>query len=305
MTFQLTVGEATITQVTELARWPFPPWELFPDATGEQAARAAAEFGPGYVEERTGALVLAIHSYLVRIGGTTLVVDAGNGNHKDRPNLPPHHRFDTDFLNRFAGTGTAVEDVDVVVSTHLHPDHCGWNTRLEGDRWRPTFPGARYVFGRAELDSLQALAATEHPEGVAADLVRMYDDSVRPVLQNGRWEIADDGHLLAEHGDTKVVLRAAPGHTGGHLVAEILSREGGAVISGDVVHHPIQLLYPELSQAGDADPALARRTRDAVLERCARDGLLLLPAHFPADHPFTLIRDGGRLRLLPVTGHHT
>ncbi|MEU6749147.1 MBL fold metallo-hydrolase [Spirillospora sp. NPDC046719] len=302
MTFQITVGEATVTQVTELTRWPFPPGELFPGATGEQAARAAAEFGPRFVDPATGELVLAIHTYVVRLGGTTLVVDAGNGNHKDRPNLLPHHRFDTDFLDRFERTGTAVADVDVVVSTHLHPDHCGWNTRLDGALWRPTFPAAKYVFGRTELNSVQALAGAAPGEGVAADLVRMYDDSVRPVLDNGRWEVADDGHLLAEHGGTSVVLRAAPGHTDGHVVAEIRSPEGGAVICGDVVHHPIQLLYPDLSQAGDADPAVARRTRDTLLERCAREGLLLLPAHFPADHPFKAVRDGGGLRLTPVTG---
>ncbi|MFC4048246.1 MBL fold metallo-hydrolase [Actinomadura syzygii] len=300
MTFQITVGEASVAQVTELAAWPFPPRDLFPGVDGERAVRDAAGLGPGYADTATGELVLAIHSYVVRLGDTTVVVDAGNGNQKERPNLLPHHRFDTDFLDRFVGTGTALHDVDVVVSTHLHPDHCGWNTRLDGDRWRPTFPRATYLFGRAELASLQALAAKSPADGVPADLVRAYDDSVRPVLETGRWEAADDGHVLAEHGDTVLVLRAAPGHTAGHVVAEIRSRDGGAVICGDVVHHPIQQCCPELSQAGDADPALARRTRDDLLDRCARDGLLLLPAHFPADRPFAVAREGGRFRLAPV-----
>ncbi|WP_433153035.1 MBL fold metallo-hydrolase [Actinomadura nitritigenes] len=302
MTFTITVGGATITQITEVARWPFPPRDMFPAVTAEDVARTAEEFGPGSVDAATGDLVLAIHAYLVRLGGTTVVVDAGNGNHKERPNLLPHHRFDTDFLDRFALTGTAVEDVDIVVSTHLHPDHCGWNTRLDGDRWRPTFTEATYVFGRAELENTQALAASAPAEGAVADLARTYDDSVRPVLESSRWEVADDGHLLAEHGDTRLMLRAAPGHTGGHVVVEIQSPDGGAVLSGDVVHHPVQLLNPELTQAGDADPALARRTRDALLERCAREGLLMLPTHFPADHAFTVDRDGDAFRLSPADG---
>ncbi|MFC5747523.1 MBL fold metallo-hydrolase [Actinomadura rugatobispora] len=302
MTFEIQVGEATVVQVTELERWPFQPRELFPAVRDAHVAGAAEAFGPRFVDEATGELVLAIHTYVIRLGGTALVVDTGNGNHKERPNLPPHHRFDTDFLERFERAGVDVRDVDVVVNTHLHPDHCGWNTRLDGDRWLPTFPAATYVFGHDELADLRALATANPTEGVEADLARAYEDSVRPVLEGGRWEVAGDGHVLAAHGDTSVVLRAAPGHTGGHSIVEIRSPGGGAVLCGDVIHHPVQLLYPHLSQAGDADPALASRTRDALLGRCAGDALLLLPAHFPGDHPFTLTRTDAGLRLSSAKG---
>ncbi|MDJ0114406.1 MBL fold metallo-hydrolase, partial [Rhodococcus erythropolis] len=67
--------------------------------------------------------------------------------------------FGTDYLSRFADTCVDVGDVDLVVSTHLHPDHCGWNTALEAETWRPTFPRATYIFDRTELAALEQLAA--------------------------------------------------------------------------------------------------------------------------------------------------
>ncbi|MGC0366894.1 glyoxylase-like metal-dependent hydrolase (beta-lactamase superfamily II) [Rhodococcus sp. 27YEA15] len=287
MSFSVDVGSARVTQLTELPQWPFPSAELFPAVRAEELDAASGRLAPGLLAADD--LMLAIHTYLVEIGDTVVVVDTGNGNDKNRPNLLPHHMFGTDYLERFAATGVAADDVDLVISTHLHPDHCGWNTSLEADTWQPTFPHATYVFGRTELGALEQLVAAGPHDGVPSDLVRTYQDSVRPVLDRAQWLAVDDGHVLAETTDTRVVVRAAPGHTAGHLVVEILTPSGGgAVIAGDVIHHPIQFLYPDLSQGGDADPEQARITRRELLLRCARKGLLLLPAHFPVDEPITV-----------------
>ncbi|XGU18690.1 MBL fold metallo-hydrolase [Rhodococcus sp. 3Y1] len=89
---------------------------------------------------------------------------------------------------------------------------------------------------------------------MVSDLAQTFEDSVRPVLDGAKWEAVDDGHVLAESEGTRVVVRSAPGHTPGHIVIEIRTADGGAVIAGDVIHHPIQFLYPDLSQGGDADP---------------------------------------------------
>ncbi|MEU4429657.1 MBL fold metallo-hydrolase [Nocardia rhamnosiphila] len=294
MTFTVDIGGARVRQLTELARWPFPVTGLFP-AADERAERAAAALPPQFVDPATGDLILAIHTYVIDIGGTTLVVDTGNSNHKERPNLLPHHMFDTDWAERFAATGHTPADVDLVVSTHLHPDHCGWNTRLVDGAWVPTFERATYVFGAVELAELQALVASPPPDPVVTDLVRTYHDSIRPVLTRAAWITVEDGHILAEEGGTSVVLRSGPGHTAGHQIVEIRSPDRSAVISGDVVHHPIQFCCAHLVQGGDADPLAARRTRDALLERCAREGLLLMPAHFPMDAPVVVsFDDAGR-----------
>ncbi|WP_280399040.1 MBL fold metallo-hydrolase [Nocardia carnea] len=290
MTFTADIGAARIQQITELARWPFAVRDLFP-AADERAESTAAALPPQFVDPETGELILAIHSYVIDIGETTLVVDTGNGNHKQRPNLLPHHMFDTDWETRFAATGHSPADVDLVVSTHLHPDHCGWNTRLVDGVWVPTFERATYLFGAIELAALQALAAGPSPGPAESDLVRAYHDSVRPVLEQAAWTTVGDGHILAEAGDTSVVLRSGPGHTAGHQIVEVRSPGRSAVICGDVVHHPIQFCCAHLVQGGDADPPAARRTRDDLLERCAREGLLLMPAHFPIDEPVVVSLD--------------
>ncbi|MEU2013887.1 MBL fold metallo-hydrolase [Nocardia sp. NPDC019302] len=160
------------------------------------------------------------------------MVDTGNGNHKERPNMLPHHIFDTDWEGRFAATGYSPADVDLVVSTHLHPDHCGWNARLVDRTWVPTFEHATYVFGAVELATLQALAASPPLDPAASDLVRTYHDSVRPVLEQAPWTTVGDHHILAEDGATSIVLRAGPRHTAGHQIVEIRSPDGSAVISG-------------------------------------------------------------------------
>lgn len=291
MTFTITVGSARVDQVTELERWPFPPADLYPAIADDVAAGVLDELGAVHVDPETGDLLLAIHVYVLRLGGRTIVVDTGNGNAKERPVLLPHDGFDTDFLARLAKAGVDPSDVDLVVSTHLHPDHCGWNTRLVDGAWRPTFPHATYLLAADDLAHLHTLADEDPAEGVESDFVRMFHDSVRPVLEESDWREVVDGEVLAEADGTKVVVRLAPGHTAGHLVVEIESLDGGAVVSGDVIHHLVQVGHPDLCQGGDADPALARATRDALLRRCAGDGLLLLPAHVPVDAPLTVELD--------------
>ncbi|GAA3160029.1 hypothetical protein GCM10020255_042590 [Rhodococcus baikonurensis] len=187
MSFTIDVGSARVTQLTELAHWPFPPRELFPHAGEAEIEDASARLTPEFFDAGSGDLVLAIHTYLVEIGGKAIVVDTGNGNSKHRPNLLPHHMFGTDYLSRFAATGVSVDDVDLVVSTHLHPDHCGWNTALDAETWRPTFPRATYVFDRTELAALEQLAADGPHEGVVSDLAQTFEDSVRPVLDGAKW----------------------------------------------------------------------------------------------------------------------
>lgn len=274
--------------MTELARWPFVVDEMFPDAAGVGLDGAAG-------------LVLAIHVYVIRIGGRTILVDTGNGNDKQRPTLLPHHLFATDFLDRFVATGVRPEDVDLVVNTHLHPDHCGWNTRLDGDVWRPTFAAATHLFAAQELAWIQALVGQDELDGVTADLVRMYEDSVRPVLDAGRWEVVEDQQVIVQHDGTVVTVRLAPGHTAGHLMVEISSPDGGAVMSGDVIHHPIQLAHPDLCQGGDADSDVARTSREALLRRCAQENLLLMPGHFAVDAPFRVeLDEQGRVSVTAV-----
>lgn len=189
----LTLGPATIDRVTERAHWSFDADELFPEITVQQLQQAGP-LGPNFINPRTRKVVLSLHSYLVRTPTTTILVDSGNGNHKERPALPAHHRFTTDYLDVLATSGVQPSDVDIVIATHLHPDHCGWNTRLSGQRWVPTFPNARYFFGRREFEAFETLHRAQPEDPVSADLARTFDDSVLPVVRAGQAVIVDTPH---------------------------------------------------------------------------------------------------------------
>jgi len=284
----ISIGTAQITRVTELEQWPFPPRDLFPAFQTDMLLRAGASLGELPVDPRTGDLVLSIQNYVIRTPSRTILVDTCNGNAKQRPNMPPHHDFNTGYLDRLTEGGITVDDVDTVINTHLHPDHCGWNTTLVNGQWVPTFPNARYLFVRTELEAVTALADNPTRGPVEEDFLLMLADSIDPVFAAQQAEQIEPGHVIADTDGLRIEVRAAPGHTPGHCVIEIIGDDTGALITGDVIHHPLQLAVPTLTQAGDNDPETATNTRIQLLDECADRNLVLLPAHFTPP-------DGGRI----------
>ena len=176
------------------------------------------------------------------------------------------------YLADLAAAGVAPEAVDFVCCTHLHVDHAGWNTRLVDGRWVPTFPNAKYIFARKEYEFWESL----HKEGAQARVPNVYDDSVLPVMEAGQAVLVDMDHQL----DNGIWLEPAPGHTPGHILVNLKSGDEHAIFSGDVIHHPIQLLRPDWSSRACEDPELSAATRRALLERVADTATLLAPAHF-------------------------
>lgn len=256
-------GDVTVERVVELDHWEFPAVAMFPGVTSASWPHETVDF--------------SIATYVVRTPGTTILVDAGNGDTKQRPVLAAHHDFHAGFLDRLAGV-VPPEQVDVVVCTHLHPDHPGGLTRLVDSRWVPSFPHARHLVPAAELAWVQQLAEQEWPnDRPEADLVRTYRDSVEPVLAAGLVEVVEVPLTVARG----VTVSSAPGHTAGHVVVEIDAGGAFAVISGDAIHHEFQFDDLSIAHSGDADPGGAHRTRRELVDRLvARQGLLL-PAHFP------------------------
>jgi glyoxylase-like metal-dependent hydrolase (beta-lactamase superfamily II) len=179
------------------------------------------------------------------------------------------------------------EEVDVVFCTHMHHDHCGWNTQLRGGRWVPTFPNARYIFLRREYDRWDPNGANhravDYNEGV-------FERSIVPIVEAGLAELVMDAHQIAPG----LLVEPAPGHTLGHAVLHLRSGGEEAVFSGDCFHHPLQLVEPAI-QFGDCDDleqAIATRRRIGAfsLERDA----LVIPAHLPSPHAGRLRRAGER-----------
>jgi glyoxylase-like metal-dependent hydrolase (beta-lactamase superfamily II) len=266
---RLRLGPLDVSAVVERAGPTRPTW-LLPDAAPEAVERHRDWVAPHFLDAK-GRFLQSIHTFVVRAPGLTVLVDTCVGNDKDRGGRQPFHMMRTTFLDDLRAAGVAPDGVDVVLCTHLHVDHVGWNTRLDGGRWVPTFPRARYLFARREWEHWSSEAD--------ADAGRVMADSVTPIVDAGLATLVDADHRISDG----LWLEPTPGHTPGHVSVRLRGGDGEAVITGDLMHHPIQMAEPEWCSHFDVDPEQARKTRRAFCERYADRPVAVLGTHF--HHP--------------------
>ncbi len=278
---QWKIGDVTITKFVEIEMASSATW-LLPKATNE-ALEAIPWLRPHFVAE-TGDPVLSIHSLLVESEGRRILVDTCVGNDKVRP-MKAWDRRQGSFLRDLEEAGHPAPAIDTVLCTHLHVDHVGWNTRLENGRWVPTFANARYLWNRVEYEYWSA-----NPEKQLGDVM---GDSVEPVLEAGRVDFVDERHVVT----SEVQLEPTPGHTPGHVSVHIRSRGEEALITGDLMHHPVQCAHPEWGASVDVDPGQAEKTRREFLARCADRPVLVIGTHFAGPTAGRIVRDGDAFRL--------
>ncbi|MER6106305.1 MBL fold metallo-hydrolase [Streptomyces sp. NPDC001832] len=284
-----TVGDVTVHRVDEV---PLPPatgpW-LLPDATPEVVA-GQDWLRPDFVGH-DGILHIDSHSFAFVVDGLRVLVDTGIGNGKERAN-PAWHDLRTDYLERLTAAGFPPVTVDLVILTHLHADHVGWNTRQVDGAWVPTFPAARYVTARAEREFWAGYDMEEARR-------QMFRDSVIPVERADLLDLVDvpaDGLQIAPG----LRLLPTPGHTPGHVAVELTSRGETALITGDCVHHPVQLAHPAIGACVDIDPQRSEATRRALLASLTGTDALLLGTHFAPPTAGRVVTHGDAYRLLPV-----
>lgn len=219
-----------------------------------------------YFLDDEGNMPLSIHALVLESEGQTIMVDTCIGN---RPieMVPQMSHLGEGFLDELAAAGFEPGDIDIVLCTHLHFDHVGWNTILVDGEWVPTFPNARYLFGRTEYEYWDSGA-----EGAAIT----FGDAVRPVLDAGLADLVDSDHQVTG----EISLEPSPGHSPGHVSVRISSAGQEAVITGDLVHHPVQFSAPEWVMTADDDPPRASETRRAFRDRYADSGILIFGTHF-------------------------
>lgn len=273
---QWTIGSVRVRRIVEL-EGPIPGSFFFAEGSSENVKRHAW-LRPRFATQ-DGRLLGSIQAFVVESQGRRIVVDTCVGNDKVRTN-PIWNRMQTGFLTDLAQAGFPAETIDSVVCTHLHVDHVGWNTRLEGGRWIPTFPNARYLFGRREFEYWSQAEQSEHGD--------VMGDSVRPIVDAGLADLVESDHRITEH----VGLEPTPGHTPGHVSVRIESDGGRAVISGDLMHHPIQCAEPDWAVHFDVDAEAARVTRRAFLEKQAESGVLVLGTHFATPSAGHVVSEG-------------
>src|ERR1051326_6551151 len=152
MGIHIQIGDVTIQRIVEQEAPLFEALPFFPTLTPELLAENRGWLRPKFLDA-DDKLVLCIQSYVVQTPDHNILIDTCVGNHKPRPTRAFWHLLNSDrYENNLAAAGLTVGDIDFVMCTHLHPDHVGWNTRLEDGRWVPTFPNARYLFADREFD---------------------------------------------------------------------------------------------------------------------------------------------------------
>ena len=255
---------------TESADPFFDPLEFFPETTPAHWEPHKPWMQPRAMDPASGKLVLAIQSFLVRTRHHTIVVATCVGDHKARSMPRWNMTSSGQWLANLAAAGVRPEAVDYVMCTHLHRDHVGWNTVLRDGRWVPTFPNATYVFSQKEYDYWTTQPDARPNEG--------FPDSVRPVVEAGRAALVANDFAL----DDEVWLEPTPGHTPDHVGVHLKSNGAQAVITGDLIHTPVQCLEPTWAMRADFDRDLARKTRRAFLERYCGTDVLVCATHFPS-----------------------
>jgi glyoxylase-like metal-dependent hydrolase (beta-lactamase superfamily II) len=276
------IGDVRITRIQEQE----PIWNgtmVLRDGTGENVKREGEWLGP-YTDD-AGRFRLSIHSLLVESEGRRIVVDTCVGNDKKRPGFKDWNELHLPFLKEFEKEGVARDSIDMVVCTHLHLDHVGWNTMLEGGKWIPTFPKAKYLMASREWDHWSKF------EG-SADFKNPIEDSVKPVIDARKAELVEPTRRLTG----EVWLESTPGHTPGHVSVRISSRGENAVITGDMMHHPIQIAHPDWVCEFDTDPKLAVETRKQFVERYCDQPVKVLGTHFAGPTAGNIVRRNGAFR---------
>ena len=277
----LRVGTALIDRVEEHTL-PVPLHTLTDDE--DFIARRVAPLPGGFLDRESMTFQFSNHSWIVGVDGLTVLIDPCTGNGRQGRG-PYFDDLDTPYLERLADLGTPAEAIDMVFCTHLHHDHCGWNTMQADGQWVPTFPNADYLFASEEYRRWDSANPVRHSNTFNPDV---FDECVRPVVEAGQARIITLPYEIS----SSMTIEPAPGHTVGHAMLRVISAGGRAYFTGDAFHHPAQLTRPELHLSGCDDLETAIATRKALVKRVLDEEAFVFPAHFPAPHHGRLAVDG-------------
>lgn len=267
------LGDVAVVPLVEIPRLLIEPEEFFPGVVDTAAPRSAWYLEPPWYDPDRRRLVYTIQSFLILSPVGTVLVDGcvGAAKHRSRPEF---HMQEELWLERLKETGVTPEQVSDVVLTHLHVDHVGWSTRWVGGRWRPMFPSARHHVTGPELDYWRG----DSGRAATARTGDYMSDSVEPLAEAGLLRVRAMDEVVDRH----VRLVPAVGHTPGNVCVQVSGSNARLLITGDTVHHPLQLSDPRVSTRYCVDPHRAAITRRDLLGRAAETGTSVLPSHFAA-----------------------
>jgi glyoxylase-like metal-dependent hydrolase (beta-lactamase superfamily II) len=283
----LEIGDVAITSIVERDGPWRRPEDMFPAYDPEVGKRHLAGLDSFVFDPPSGRLVITYQTFVVRTPKHTILVDTCTGEDKGYP--APMDFPKAPWLDGFRASGLRFEDIDYVFCTHLHIDHCGWNTLLRNGRWVPTFPNAKYVFHKREYAAWEeATKRGAQPPG------NVWRFNCEPVVAAGQALLVDDDFAL----DDTLWLTPTPGHSPCHCCVNIASRGQRAVVTGDLIHHALQCREPDWSTVFDWDRDEAARSRRRFLTEVAGTGTVVMPVHFPHPTAGRVEADGERFRYI-------
>jgi glyoxylase-like metal-dependent hydrolase (beta-lactamase superfamily II) len=285
-TQEITLGDVTVTRAEEMHGPIMPAGQFFPSLPEQAWKENRDMLVPDHLGADDTMVHAAMQTLVLRSGGRTILVDTAIGNDKTRPAVAAWDHLHLEYLGNLARAGVRPEDVDLVINTHLHTDHIGWNTRLAGGSWVPSFPNATYLMPKVDFEFWNPANNPRIAGGVNENA---FEDSIAPVLEAGQVQLWEGSHAI----DANLRLDAAPGHTPGHSVIVLESGNDRALFAADIMHTPLQVAHPDHSSCFCVDPAQANATRRRLLGWAADAHALVLPAHFSGHSALELQHQGG------------
>jgi glyoxylase-like metal-dependent hydrolase (beta-lactamase superfamily II) len=274
------IGDVDVARIVEIYGFRDNMSMLLKDATADYV-KQFAWLRPHFATD-DGLMIISFQCFALRSRGKNIMIDTCIGADRKRE-YDVFCNMQTTFLEDLAAAGFPPEKIDTVLCTHLHFDHVGWNTKLVSGRWVPTFRKARYLFGKREFDHWVHLRKT----GGYHDFEHMID-SIDPVLEAGLVDFITPDYQVTD----EVSLFPTPGHTPGHVSVLIRSQGEEAVITGDMMHHPIQLVDPQRHGNFDMDKEQGGRTRQAFVDRFSGQKTVIIGSHFAEPTSGWIVRDG-------------
>jgi len=282
---RLEAGPVAVTCIPEPGSIVWPVRAMFSELGNADLERMKPHVPAGTLEPESGSMRLNFNVYLIETPDFVALIDAGIGNGKDRPDRPAWHRRSAPFLETLSALSIAPGDVDLLVTTHLHADHVGWNTTWTDGGWQPTFPNARYVVPKAELAFWKASA---EKDGADTLLHGAYSDSILPIIETVGYEALESPGEIAPG----LHFEPAPGHTDGMSIVHLTAGDTDVLFLADVIHHPLQMTDLDIVSNFCVRPDEARTTRRRIISEASVRGSVLAPYHFPVPVFGHVVQDG-------------
>jgi glyoxylase-like metal-dependent hydrolase (beta-lactamase superfamily II) len=277
------IGDIELIQIIEFSGPTHDADWMLPGLPHAALRANASWLNPGFWIPSTNRLVFTMQLWLLKASDRIIVIDTGVGNAKMRPS-PYQSMINTPVLDWLAAVGAPPDKVTHVVHTHLHGDHVGWDTRQEDGRWTPTFPNATYCIPKDDWGAYRP----RYDAGDQNLLGGSFADSIMPVAEAGLVRFFGDDDEIAGC----LLAHAAPGHSPGQVTLSLRHGDQHCIFSGDVLHSPMQVLFPDVNSRWCELPDVARATRHKLLADAAAANATIFPAHAAGLHGWKVSRRG-------------